>query len=106
MHSPGDFGFGISDLLDGVVVVVRKDAEPRRLALDAALGILEAAGRIGPLANTFRADEELGAVADARNADRRVNAVDGSHMSSLSEKLVCRSRRRRQAMAAATSSHN
>ena len=45
MHGPGDLGFGIGDLLDRAVVVVGEDAEARRLTLDPALRILEAARR-------------------------------------------------------------
>ena len=71
MHGPGDVGLGVGDLLDGVVVVVGEDAEARRLALDAALRVLEAARRVGLLAEAFGADEELvRAVADAGDTDR------------------------------------
>ena len=82
VHRPGDVGLGVGDLLDGAVVVVREDAEARRLALDAALRVLEAAGRLGPLAEALRADEELRAVADPRDADRRMDAIDGGHCES------------------------
>src|SRR5262245_60552121 len=89
MHGPRDVGLGVSDFLDRATVVVCVNAKARCLSLDAALRILETTGWVGLLADTFRANEEFAwTITDPRDADRRMNLVNGRHaFSSLSKSI-------------------
>ena len=75
VDGPGDLGVLGRDLAHHLAVRVEAvEAEPRRLALDAALAIAEAIGvdRLGP--RDFRAEEELiRAIAHPRDPDRRID---------------------------------
>ena len=81
MHRPVDIRFGIGDLLDRAVVVMRVDTESRCLTFDPALRILEAASWSRMLSVAFGPDEELvRTVADSCDADGRMNLVNGRHI--------------------------
>src|SRR5262245_6596160 len=84
MYGPSDISLSIADLFHRAVVVMREDTKARRLAFYAALCVLKAAWRVRFLANEFRPDKELvRTVPDSCDTDRRVNLVDGCHLSSL-----------------------
>src|SRR5262249_6070621 len=80
MHGPLNVGARGRDLGCRSVIMVRKDAKARRLALHAALRILKAARGLRLFVQALRADEELiRAVADPRDADRGMNLVNVRH---------------------------
>ena len=84
MDGPGDVGFGVGDLFDCAVVVVSEDTEACGLALDATLGVFEAAGRIGFFADSFWTNEEIvRAVADASDTYRGMYFEDCWHVGSI-----------------------
>ena len=74
-HRPRDVGVGSRDLPeDGTARVVAEDAEACRLAGDRTGGVLEATGRDRERPGQLGTEEEaVGAVADAGDADRRVD---------------------------------
>ena len=74
-HAPGDIRLRRGQLADGTAVGVEAvDAEARRLLGDGAVAVLEPDLRVRQRPGHLGTEEEgVGAVADARDADRRVN---------------------------------